>query len=59
MADIHTKMLILQSKTNLDGKILFGKVTNLLEPDVRKMLVRCMFGNENSTFHSDLSFTCY
>ena len=44
-------MLIYQSKANLDEKILFGKITRHLDPEIRKMLVRGMFGNENSTFH--------
>ena len=47
-----TEMVINQSKANLDEKILFGKITHHLDPEIRKMQVRGMFGNENSTFHS-------
>ena len=54
-----TKILIYQSKANLDEKILFGETTHHLDPEIRKMLVRGMFGNENSTFHSGPQFTCY
>ena len=41
-------------KTNLDEKILFAKITHQLDPVIRKMLVRDMFGNDNSSFHSGL-----
>ena len=37
-------MLIYQSKANLDGKTLLGKITHHLDPEIRKMLVRGMFG---------------
>ena len=47
-----TKMLIYQSKTNLDEKILFGKITHPFDPEIRKMLVKGIFGKEDSTFHS-------
>ena len=47
-----TKLLIFQSKANLDENILFGKITHHLVPEVRKMLVRGMFWKHNSTFHS-------
>ena len=46
-----TEMLIYQSKANLDGINLFRKITHRLDPEIRKMLVIDMFGNENSTFH--------
>ena len=39
---------------NLDGNILFGRITHLLHPEIRKMLVRDFDGNENSLFHSGL-----
>ena len=32
--------------------ILFRKVTHHLDPEIRKILVKDMFGNEDSTFHS-------
>ena len=47
-----TEMLIYQSKANLDEKILFGKITHHLDPEIRKMLVNGKFGNEDSTFQS-------
>ena len=46
------EMLSYQSKANLDEKILFGKVTHLLGPKIRNILVRGLCGNENSTFDS-------
>ena len=46
------KMLIFQAKTNLDEKIMFGKTTRHLDLEIRPMLVRGMFGNENSASHS-------
>ena len=55
----RTEMLIYQSKANLDEKILFGKITRHLNVDIRKMLVKDMFGNENYTFRSGNKFTCY
>ena len=39
----RTKMLICQSKANLDEKILFGKITHHLDPGIRKVLLRSMF----------------
>ena len=40
-----TKMFIFQSKANLDEKILFGKITHLCDPTIRKMPVRGLHGN--------------
>ena len=47
-----TEMLMYQSKANLDVKILFGNITRYLDPEIRKMLIRGMFGNKDSSFHS-------
>ena len=47
-----TEMLIDHSKTNLDEKILFRKITHHLDLEIRKMMANCKFGNEDSTFHS-------
>ena len=47
-----TNMLTYQSKANVDGKILFGKITHDLDPEIRKMLEGACFGIKNSTFHS-------
>ena len=33
------EMLICQSKASIDVKIVFRKITRLLDPDVRKMLI--------------------
>ena len=40
-----TEMLIYQSKANLDEKILFGKITDHLDSEIRKILVNGKFGN--------------
>ena len=47
-----TEMLVCQSKANLEEKILFSNITRHLDSGIRKMLVRGMFGNKDSTFHS-------
>ena len=47
-----TEMFIYQSKVNLDEKILFGSIPHLTDPKIRKMLLKGMFGNKNSIFHS-------
>ena len=46
------EILIHQSKTNLDEKILFGKIAHHLDAEIRKLQVNSKFGNEDSTFHS-------
>ena len=46
------EMLIYQSKANLDEKILFGKITHHLHPEIRKMWVNGKFGNQESKFYS-------
>ena len=38
-----TEMLIYQSKAKLDVKILFGKITHHLDPEIMKMLKRVSF----------------
>ena len=48
------EMLICQSKANLHMKTLFDNIPHLVDPEIRKMLVKSMFGNKNSTFHSGL-----
>ena len=48
------KMLIYQSKANLDEEILFGIIVHNLDPEIRKILVRGMLGNKDSSFHSGL-----
>ena len=41
---IHkSKLLIFQSKANLDEKILFGKITRHLDPEIRKMPVKAYY----------------
>ena len=39
-----TKMFIYQSKANLDEKILFGKISDHLDPKIRKALVSACLG---------------
>ena len=48
-------MFIYQSKVNLDEKILFGSIPHLTDPEIKKMLVNGMYGNNSSTFHSSSS----
>ena len=47
-----TEMFICQSKVNLDENILFGSLHHFTVPEIRKMLVRGMYWNKDSTFHS-------
>ena len=44
-----SEMSIYQSKANLCVKILFGKLTHHLDPKIRQILIRGMFGNEDPT----------
>ena len=44
----------LSVKSNLVMKISFGKVNLVLDLEIRKMLMRSLYGNENSTFVSGL-----
>ena len=46
------ELLIYQSRSNFDVKILFGKVTHLLGPETKEMLVRVFYWDEISTFFS-------
>ena len=46
----QTEMLLYQSKVNLDEKILFGSIPHLIDPEIRKMLVKGMSGWEQK-FH--------
>ena len=39
----RTEILIYQSRSNFDLKILFGKVTHLLEPEIREKLVKFFY----------------
>ena len=41
-----TKWLIFHSKANLDVKNLFGNATHLIDPEIRKMLERGLYGNQ-------------
>ena len=52
-----TEILIWQSNANLHVKILFGKITHLLDPVIRKMLIRCLHGPQHSMFDSNAWFT--
>ena len=52
-----TKLLIYQSKVNLDEQILSANIPHLVDQEIWEMLVKSMFGNKDSTFHSDQRFT--
>ena len=54
-----TKLLIYQSKVNIYEEILFGKITHHLDSEIRKMLVKGAFRNEDSTFNSGRRIICY
>ena len=54
-----TKMLIYQSEGKVHVKFLFSKITHHLDPEIRTMLGKGVFGNEDSTFHPGPEFTCY
>ena len=54
-----TEMFIYHSKVNLDEKISFGSIPYLTDPEIRKMLVKGMFGNKSSSFHYGPLFTFY
>ena len=41
-----TDMFSYKSKVNLDEKILFGSISHLTDPDIKKMLLKGMFGNK-------------
>ena len=53
----RTKTLIYQRQAYLDVNILFGNTIHLVDPEIRKMLKKGMFGNQDSTFQSGPSFT--
>ena len=48
----ETKMLIFQSMANLEVKMLFGYITHFIDTEIRKMLEKALYGNQDSTFHS-------
>ena len=52
-------MSVYQSKANSDENFFFGKITDHLDPESRKMLVMGMLGNTDSTFYPGGLFTCY
>ena len=43
----------LSVKGRLKSEIALGKISHLIDPEIRKMLVRGLYGNENSMIHSD------
>ena len=47
-----TEMLIYHLKADLDEKIVFDKILHHLDQGISKMLVRGMFEDKDSTFHS-------
>ena len=52
-----TKILINQSKANVDEKSLFGKITHLYDPTIRKMTKRGL--HRNRELHVPHRFTIY
>ena len=56
---LKIEIIICQSKSNLDLKIFFGKIALLSDREIRKMVIRGFYGNENSTFQSGPYFTCH
>ena len=48
----ETKMLLYQSKANLDVKISCSNITHLINLEIRKMLDKGLSGNQDSTFQS-------
>ena len=48
----ETKMLIYQSEATSDVNVLFGNIIHLLDTEIRKMLEKGLFGNQDSTFYS-------
>ena len=46
------EMFIYQLEANLIREIFFRKITHHLDQQIRKMLIKGMFVNEDSTFHS-------
>ena len=51
MPIFETEMLIYQSEANFEAKILFGKITHYVEPEIRKMLERGLLWSKDPTFH--------
>ena len=49
---LKTKMFMYQSKAYLDEKFLFGKIAQQSDLEISEMMVRCIFGNKDSKFHS-------
>ena len=54
-AMFKTKMLI----ANLNVQILLNKSTDLLNPEIIKMLARGLYEKENSTLHFATCFSCH
>ena len=52
-------MLIYQSKATLDVKILLGNIAHLIDPEIRKILERGLYGSQDSTVCSGPWFTCH
>ena len=46
VTDIQTEMLIYQSRVNLDGKILFGNIPHLIDPEIRNCWYRAYLGTK-------------
>ena len=49
---LKSEKLIYQAKADLDEKIFFGIIIHHSDPENWEMLVKGVFGNDDSTFHS-------
>ena len=56
MADIQNLNVDLSLKANLDEKIVFCNIPHLIELEIRKLLERDSYGNQDSTFQMSYPF---
>ena len=47
-----TEMFIYQSNVNFDEKFFLSNTSHLIDLEIRKMLERGLYGNQDSTFHA-------
>ena len=52
-------ILIFQLEANSDVRVLFGEITHLYDPRIRKMSARGLYRNVNSMFDSGPQFNCH
>ena len=51
-AIVKTEIFICKTKANLDVKILLGNITHCSYAKIKKILLKSLYGKENSTFGS-------